>query len=214
MAAKHKVIGVGFQKTGTSSLGLALEKLGYRVASYDQFRGLLDVAPADMGPAIRNRAQELLEHYDAFKDTPWPILFRELDEWLPGAKFILVTRDADRWIRSVVTDFGGHPNPMHEYIYGVGAPLGNEEAFVRRYEAHNAEVIEHFKHRPGDFLHLHLDRGEVRWEAICRFLGHPVPDIPWPHANTAKDKRWLMRRMWLKSQIQRRLPAWLRGSRA
>lgn len=197
-----KVVCLGFQKTGTSSLGLALEKLGYHPASYTQFRDLIELDTQDIEKSIKERARSLLDKYDAFKDTPWPILYREMDEWLPGSKFILITRDEDRWINSVVHDFGSFENPIHQYIYGAGAPVGNEEIYRERYRKHNAEVREYFKDRPSDFIHLHLDRGEVNWENVCKFLDHPVPQTSWPHANTVKQKRRLMFRLKLADKLK------------
>jgi hypothetical protein len=39
-----------------------------------------------------------------------------------------------------------------------------------------------------------LPRGDG-WEELCAFLGHPIPDEPFPHANRAslsrKIKNWL-----------------------
>ena len=45
MTAKQKGFGIGFQKTGTTSLGTIFDKLGYRVASYRDFRDFATKAP-------------------------------------------------------------------------------------------------------------------------------------------------------------------------
>lgn len=186
-----KVFAIGFQKTGTTSLGRALSLLGYSVCGYDPFRKLLRIENLGMEP-ILDLALSLADRHDAFKDTPWPVLYRELDQRYPGSKFILTVRDTDKWIRSVVNDFGAHPNAIHTAIYGCPFPRGHEQAWIDRYERHNAEVLEHFRDRPQDLLALHLDRGEVRWEAVCPFLGRDVPNTPWPHANKRRDKKFRM----------------------
>ncbi|MCO6045356.1 hypothetical protein NG895_15700 [Aeoliella sp. ICT_H6.2] len=197
MNDEPKIFCIGFQKTGTSSLGKALEILGYRVCGYQQFRDLAAVPVDDLGDRIQERATDLITQYDAFKDTPWPVLYQLCDRIYPGSKFIHVMRNEDSWIKSVVSDFGCYPNSVHTWIYGESAPLGNEDAYLKRYTKHNQEVMEYFSGRSTDYLRLDLNSGEVNWENICRFLDKETPEIPWPHVNTAKDKarRMLLQRI-------------------
>ena len=181
---KPKVFCIGFHKTGTSSLGIALEKLGYRVtASF----GTKD---PDIAETMLARAFELAEQYDAFQDNPWPILYRELDERYPGSKFIMTIRSPESWIRSQVNDFALTETPMRRHIYGEGAgcPEGNEEIYVARYERHNREVLEYFRDRPDDLIVMDLPQGDG-WEKLCAFLGEPVPAEPFPRANQASLSR-------------------------
>ena len=196
----RKVFCLGFQKSGTSSLGLALSRLGYRVAGYWQFRDLGERAEVSMDDLLE-RARSLVGQFDAFKDTPWPVLYRDLDKLYPNSKFIHIVRDPQRWIASAVGDFKAWPNPIHKAIYGSAFPDGNEAAWIERYERHNAEVVQYFAGRPDDFISLSLERGEVTWASICSFLEHPVPDEPWPHANTAREKHWKMKWRRLLSRL-------------
>lgn len=172
-----KIFGIGFHKTGTTSLARALEIMGYRVC---------DVVGAD-DPSIGDRALEMalekVPEFDAFEDFPWPILFRELDSRYPGSKFILTIRPEDAWIQSVLNAFSGKPFPIHEWIYGSATPEGNETAWVERYRQHNEEVLSYFQHRPEDLLVLRLTEGEG-WEKLCPFLGRARPFIPFPHSNS------------------------------
>jgi len=188
----RKVFCLGFQKTGTSSLGLALEKLGYKVAGYYQFR---DLAHRDdvTWDEITGRALEAAKRYDAAQDTPWPLLFRELDAAFPGARFILITRDRDAWINSAVKDFAHYPNAIHDLIYGSPCPVGHEETWLARYDRHNAEVKAYFADRPDDFISLDMNQGDVNWDNLCRFLDEPDPGIGWPHANTRRVKQLKMK---------------------
>lgn len=68
----------------------------------------------------------LVERHDAFRDNPWPMLYREMDRAYPRSRFILTTR-AGSWIASMVGHFGGRTTPMREWIYGIGAPRGEPE---------------------------------------------------------------------------------------
>lgn len=130
----------------------------------------------------------MAEQYDAFEDNPWPLLFREMDERFPESKFILSVREKDQWIRSVVSHFGQRATPLRAFIYGAGAPLGNEDLYVRRFAAHNAEVEAYFQNRPKDLLVVDVSDADA-WPCLCKFLGHRVVDEPFPHANPAKNRR-------------------------
>ncbi len=182
--ASGKIFGIGFHKTGTTSLARALRLLGYRVT------GTFGVHDPGIAQHVRSSARKRLEQFDAFQDNPWPLLYRELDEWCPGSKFILTIRPSDKWIESVAKHFGGESRPMRVWIYGVGDPRGNEATYVARYDRHNQEVLEYFRHRPDDLLVYRLTEGDG-WEQLCRFLGRSVPEEPFPHVNRAERREGL-----------------------
>jgi hypothetical protein len=175
-----KLFGVGFHKTGTSSLGRALEQLGYRVG------GPFGVRDPAIAETAWPEAERRLMTVDAVQDNPWPLLYRELDEAHPGSRFVLTVRPTDEWWASVVGHFGGRSTPMREWIYGEGNgdPVGHEALYRERYERHNAEVTARFADRPEVLLVLRLTEGEG-WPELCGFLGRPVPDVPFPRVNAA-----------------------------
>jgi len=177
-----KVFCIGFHKTGTSSLGRALRQLGYRVT------GPNDISNPNVAQEVYATAFKLVEEFDAFRDNPWPLLYKELDQRYPGSKFIFTMRPADSWIKSVVVNFGRGVTPMREWIYGVGCPKGNEAIYLERYERHNREVLEHFRGRRDNFLALEITAGEG-WEKLCEFLNKTAPDAPFPHVNTAVQRK-------------------------
>jgi hypothetical protein len=193
---RSKVFGIGFHKTGTTSLAVALRTLGYRVT------GPNGVDDPHIATNVHAMAYSLLERFDAFQDNPWPILFKELDARCPTSKFILTVRDTESWIKSQVEHFGRGTTPMREWIYGVGCPKGNEETYIKRFEAHNAEVREYFKDRPQDLLIFDLVHGEG-WDKLCAFLGADVPNVPFPHANTAANRSKARRRPLLRAFFSR-----------
>lgn len=187
-----KVFCIGFHKTGTSSLGVALGKLGYSVVGFYPFRHLA-AQDAVSREEIEALALEEAAKHDAAQDSPWPILYRQMDQAFPGSKFIHITRNRDAWINSAVKDFGKNPNAMRKLIYGAPFPRGNEEIWLERYDKHNADVRAYFEGRSNDFISLDLEKGEVTWDTICPFLGEPVPDLPWPHANKRSEKKRKMK---------------------
>lgn len=194
-----KVFCIGFHKTGTTSLAVALEMLGYRVT------GPNGVRDPDIAENVLTMVHDLVPKYDAFQDNPWPIIFKELDRAYPHSRFILTLRDPQSWIKSQVRHFGRMETPMRRWIYGVGCPEGNEEIYVRRFEEHNNEVLEYFRERPDDLLVMDLAAGHG-WERLCPFLGARIPAAPFPHANKASDReqgRAARRRPWMRQIIDR-----------
>lgn len=176
-----KVFCIGFHKTGTTSLGVALSMLGYKVA------GATGLRDPDIATKVVAVASRVTEDHDAFQDNPWPVIFREMDQRFPGSKFILTIRDPDSWIDSVVRHFGNKETEMRKWIYGVGSPVGHEEIFLARYKTHEREVISHFAGRPNDLLVMDLREGDG-WGKLCPFLGHDIPVYPFPHMNKSSDR--------------------------
>jgi hypothetical protein len=188
-----KVFCIGFHKTGTTSLEMALKKLGYRV------KGSFGTKDPDIASKVHEMAYAMVDEFDAFEDNPWPILYRELDQRFPGSKYVHTRRPTENWIRSQVKDFATTETPMRRWIYGenAGCPAGNENTYIARYERHNREVQEYFANRSDDLLIIDLPNDDG-WSRLCPFLGHPIPNVPFPHANKASWSRRL--KNWLKQR--------------
>lgn len=206
MADGQKIFGIGFQKTGTASLARALELLGYRVAHGIVINGPKGIAIA---PPITNEkvlpfALARMKDVDAACDNPWPLLFREMDAAFPNAKFILTTRETHDWINSARRHFADRDSDALRWIYGVSHIKGHEAHCMRVYDRHNMSVRQYFAHRPNDLLQLDFGTGEG-WQRLCSFLGKPIPDVPFPHANTAEERDRKRNSPWrrLKSAIRR-----------
>jgi hypothetical protein len=185
----QKIFGIGFQKTGTSSLNRALALLGYNAAGgirINHPKGVA-IAPPLTKDKVLPVALARTAEADAFSDNPWPLLFRELDGAFPGAKFILTFRDPDAWLASMVRHFGDRESDVTQWIYGVPHVAGNEARCLQVYAGHNAAVRAHFAGRPNDFLELDFARGDG-WLELWSFLGRPVPAKPFPHDNAADDR--------------------------
>ncbi len=171
-----RVFCIGWHKTGTSSLGYALVQLGYSVLGCR-----LDmVHPLRQGDLFA--VLELAGQFDALQDVPWAALYTELDQAFPGSRFILTERDEQSWLRSALRHFDSTDIPLHEWLYGEGVMRGNEQLYVDRYRRHDREVRAYFADRQDDVLVVDLVKGDA-WTELCRFLGAPVPNKPFPHAN-------------------------------
>ena len=122
------------------------------------------------------------DQYDALQDNPTPVLYKFLDLQYPNSKFILTIREPEQWIDSVCRHFKDERTPMREYIYGQGAPIGNEELYLNKYNQHNQEVMDYFQNRTEDLLIADWSKGDG-WESLCGFLGKESPNTNFPHRN-------------------------------
>ena len=184
---KRKVFGIGFHKTGTTSLAEALRHLGYRVT------GPNEVTNPRIAEIAERLIYDLANQFDAFQDNPWPLFYRELDQAFPDSKFVLTIRPAEEWIESIVNHARDIDTPMRTWIYGVGNPRGNEAVYMERYNRHNRDVKAYFRDRPKHLLVMQITAGEG-WDKLCPFLEEPIPSIPFPRANTSAEvARWRRR---------------------
>lgn len=189
--SRPKVCGIGMHKTGTSSLAVALYTLGYYVGGF----GDVDVDYHALGrldrtqghPIVWRAIEKTIEEHDAVQDTPFWIFFRELDEALPGARFILTTRDRDKWIGSVQTHFGKRANLWDKWIFQGHNSVDNPEVYLDEYDRHMTGVAEHFADRPDDLLTLRVEE-KLTWAPICDFLGLETPTYPFPRSNPASER--------------------------
>ena len=117
-ASRGKVVGIGLNKTGTSTLGVCLRHWSMKHSSYDvkafnlwrkrDYDGLLGQ----------------VSHFDSFEDWPWPLMYKEIDRAFPGSQFILTRRkDAHTWFESLRkhAELTG-PTAFREVIYGYAMP--------------------------------------------------------------------------------------------
>lgn len=176
---KAKVIGIGLNKTATKSLAQCLEALGYQNQSYSLTA--FHLYQAQDWQALFN----CMDKYDSFEDWPWPLMYREIDERYPDARFILTTRaTADLWYESLckMAVRMGPLKQFEEHIYGYAMPHGRRKEHLRFYEQHNQSVRQYFANKPGKLLEISFDDG-ANMTTLCQFLGHPPCDFALPHAN-------------------------------
>ncbi|SIT74336.1 hypothetical protein SAMN05421665_0032 [Yoonia rosea] len=187
-----QVFCIGFHKTGTTSLGAALDTLGYRTihgdgrglwAGADEGRGL--IAKIDAG----DYALDTLPMFDAFLDNPYFSIWKKLADANPEARFILTQRSPDKWIESCVRYYGGRRvRPMRAWMFGQYAdPASSPEArekWLATYNKHNADILDYFADKP-NFLCLNLTE-DASWDSLCAFLDEPKPERPFPFLNSTQ----------------------------
>jgi hypothetical protein len=205
IAMALKVIGAGLGRTGTLTLKLALERLGFGPCHH-----MIEVLANPEQVSFWNRAakgedvdwEEVYGSYGSTVDWPGCHFYAELAERYPEAKVILSLRDPERWCDSfsetilksmemmgLMTPgetppdhpmwFGGIIIPQKTFNYDF-----SKENMIAAFERHNAEVQRRI---PAE--RLLVFEAKQGWEPLCAFLGVPVPDEPFPKTNS-KEEFW------------------------
>jgi hypothetical protein len=193
-----KIFGIGWAKTGTTTLGHCFRTLGFNHQSQDL--SLVDGIPkGDL-----SRIMALAQQKETFEDWPWIILYKELDEAFPNSRFVLTVRDTEKWVRSYTNMLANKgtasesTNRIRQTLYGLPFPDVTEAQLIERCQRHNQEVKLYFRDRPEDLLIVDWERGDG-WKELCDFLGREVPSEPFPHANKGKySSQSMMRRVLTK----------------
>lgn len=204
-----KVIGAGLLRTGTLSTQAALQRLGYpchHMTETPKVDGHLDAWYGLVSGKAPMDWHAIFANYEATVDIPACFYYEEIMRAFPEAKVLLNLRDPDKWFDSFFALYTmleqfrplAPTNPKLREFYSVGdALLGrafngelSRENCIRVFHAHNAEVQDRV---PKD--RLLVFRVQDGWEPLCEFLGHDVPDDPFPHINEGVDtiQAWAQR---------------------
>lgn len=178
----NKVFVLGFHKSGTTSLGKALQILGYKVCGSLK-EGYDYKHHKNPKEYIFSRAEHQLLKFEAFQDTPWFLFYKELYEVYPNANYILTIRPEDKWLNSVQKHFKNSKFPFHDLIYDTSDSIFNGEHYKNVYNEHNKNVIEFFQGKK-NFKILNVENAE--WKDLGEFLEMSTPKGKFPHANKAK----------------------------
>ena len=204
-----QIIGAGFGRTGTWSTFAALNQLGFRCYHMQEVlfnktnRGHLDFwrNVANSLPGTRHGWDRVFSRYTATVDNPACCVWRELLAEYPGAKVLLTLhpRGAEAWYDSTIdtiyftetlwqfkvlewlTPFGRKFGDIsHKLIWGRALKdvMADKERAVARYNAYVDEVRAAV---PKD--QLLVFRVTDGWAPLCRFLGVPEPQEPFPNLN-------------------------------
>jgi hypothetical protein len=195
-----QVIGAGLPRTGTASLGLALNHL---LGGEIYHMSFIPGHPFDLGigwnQALRSEKPDweaLFSGYIAAVDWPASHFWHELSTAYPNALILLSVRDsAKTWWESADATFlpFARMGLAHDWEHGhglqtllaqfTGTEDWNDPATLQAaYERHNEAVRQTIPaHR---LLEWHASDG---WEPICRALGMAVPERPFPWVNRRSD---------------------------
>ena len=193
------VIGSGFGRTGTMSLKIALEHLGFGPCHHmeevmDHPGQLRHWRSAAKGEPVA--WEEVYAGYQSTVDWPGAHYWHELAEEYPDAKIIHTIRPAEKWwasysktIAVVLSEAGSGdvehrmeiiPQMAHAIIaeQTFGAECDDKVAAIKAFEKRTQDVKAAIA---ADRL-LVFDVSEG-WEPLCSFLAVPVPEQPFPRSN-------------------------------
>jgi hypothetical protein len=200
-----KVFGIGLPRTATSSLAVALARLGYR-AVHNQ----MDFRTVQALIHGRIRCPET-ENYDAICDVALVRTFQQLDRSFPGSKFILTTRRTDAWLRSCRRQAASRFPLLNDLSIDDVVTLSlygtirfNYGLFRTCYEDHSIAVNEYFKGRADDLLNIDICAGQG-WAELCQFLDEPIPTAVFPHVRpTPRRERVRVRDLVMTPRMRNR----------
>lgn len=195
-----QVVGVGFGRTGTNSLKLALERLlggrchhMHEVFERPELVGLWTDAAAG-----RPDWDAIFDGDVATVDWPAAAFWRELVARYPDAPVLLSKRETPQawWTSARRTIFesleandaapeaAAWMTTVRGLLESQGVDPSDQARSEAAYERHIAEVRAQVP--AGRLVDWTTGDG---WGPLCTGLGVPVPDEPFPHVNTAAEFR-------------------------
>jgi Sulfotransferase domain len=196
------VIGAGVGRTGTRSLKLALNQLGFGPCHHmEEVLHHMPVQVPLWSTAVDGRPDwdTIYRGYKSAVDWPTAGFFRQLIKVYPGARFVLTHRTPEKWVESfsstiykLLADRHQAPPEVRVWLEMVdkvvamsGFPGGLErEALMKAFVAHNEAVKATIP--PSQLLVYEVKEG---WGPLCRFLDVPEPVDPFPRTN-AREEFW------------------------
>lgn len=208
-----KVIGTGLGRTGTHSLKLALEHLGFgkcyhMMELFQNPQGLKYFKRAEKNELVN--WDELFKGYSAAVDYPVARYYKQITQFYPEAKVIHTIRDPEEWYESASSTifWASKPYSLKILKLAVHLPFSREarkripvlfynrrlsELEFGRNLKNKEKVINRFKQHSEEverlipkerLLNFDPKKG---WEPLCRFLNLPVPSVPFPKSNTREE---------------------------
>lgn len=206
---KTKIFCIGYNKTGTTSLGKALYELGIIIAPQKPAEILIN----DWGDDEYKNIIKFCKEYQCFQDVPFSLTdsYKYLDKAFPNSKFILTVRDTpDQWYNSIrnfhskLFGTGGHPPTKEDlltanYVYsgwmwdfmkiGYGVLDGdvyNKTLLVNSYNLHNESAKDYFKGKSNQYIEINLSERES-YKRLCDFLNIQSVKTEFPSVNKTSE---------------------------
>lgn len=205
------VVGAAFPRTGTTSLKMALERLGFgRTYHIDEMLHrkhlrLWDVPDADYEKYLFKNKPNFTQIFESGQfrsgvDVPFCLFWQDIFEHFgPSAKVILTIRDPEEWYESVRTTIyknNDMPDSMYKLAYQVIPELkhlwdwqikSHWGPWQFENKTHAIGVYQKYQEHvratvpPHQLLEYSVQDG---WQPLCEFLGVPVPSEPFPRTNS------------------------------
>jgi hypothetical protein len=182
--SKPVAVCIGLSRTGTTSFGDAAEILGFSRLGWTGRYGGSNVLMEAWHRGHLNTLWSVASEFEILEDFPWPLVFRDLAEVFPDAKFVLTRRTSvETWLTSQIFHTRSVANYwVNEAVFGSASAQTAPAIYRRVYERHLSAVRQFFR-STGRLLEVCWEEGDG-WEQLCSFLEVPMPrDVPFPHVN-------------------------------
>lgn len=212
-----KIFCVSYQRTGTTSVGQFFKDFGYKVAGYDRQRSSNWSVKRFIGDYESIFKSKEFKEHQVFEDNPWfeQDFYKVLYHKFPSAKFVLFTRDADKWFDSMVSHSKGKTlgnTFRHSKIYKREREYYNQfpdlnlykkinkidnlldlnethrEHYKEIYNLRNKEVVDFFNAYSADSLFIGELEDKDKWRKLGVFFNIKVPSEYNVHANKSLKK--------------------------
>jgi hypothetical protein len=203
----YKMFGIGFKKTGATSLHHVCEHVKKHKAGENSMTGRVQALNSIVSRNDTSLALELADRGQHFQDAPWcnepQRLHRTLATRHPKAKFALTVRDPDQWHASVTRATACRPGKRQKRFCGdvklskhakiFNAKSTSREDMIAAFESHNSAIRDHFYQelkQPSRLLEMDFAdpkwKDSADWSLFCSFVGLTVDQCPTgdiPHSN-------------------------------
>jgi len=117
-----KIFCLSMQRSGTSSVGDFLEQWGFKRAGHPMSRSQGWTRNWFNGDFEAIFNDPVFQEHEVFEDDPFwcPEFYKVIYHRVPGSRFVLLTRDADAWFKSMVRHSNGFSmgqTDIHAKIY-------------------------------------------------------------------------------------------------
>jgi len=197
-----EIIGAGFGRTGTNSLKLALEQLGFGPCHHMfELRDHPELLP-DWEAAAEGQVMDwhkVFSKYRSQVDWPGARYWRELVAAFPDAKVILSVRDPNEWFDSVQATIGPfieargkHDTPQKNARARMAYKTVIQQIFDGRLSDREYAIDvfkQHIKEVQGSIPKERLltFASSDGWGPLCRFLNKHIPGSPYPSSNSTRQ---------------------------
>jgi hypothetical protein len=172
---------IGLIRTGTTTFGDACTSLGFtRLGWWEGFsQQLMQRWRKGDIEALRDEAAK----WDVLEDFPWPMVYQEMAESFPDAKFALTRRSStDVWLHSIERHVARN-GAAHRGVFGINEGDDPAARYREKNESHLSEVRSYFA-GSDRFAEFCWEEGDG-WPELCALLDVPIPKDPFPHSNPA-----------------------------
>jgi hypothetical protein len=92
---------------------------------------------------------------------PYMNMYSLLDRQYPNSKFILNTRNIDRWLLSRKKWMPGLDNNFYMKAYNLFSDIELKELYIHMWNYHHKNILDYFKDRPEDLLVFNVENDSI-----------------------------------------------------